>query len=40
MHDSFLNKIRVAGKEDERSQERSRELVRIGKVEKICQTIG
>jgi len=30
MHDSFLNKIRVAGKEDERWQERSRERVRIG----------
>ena len=29
MNDSFLDKIRVAGKEDEMWQERGRELVRV-----------
>jgi len=29
MKDSFLNKIRVAGKENEKWQERGRELVRV-----------
>jgi len=31
MNDSFLNKIRVAGKEDGKWQERGRELVRLKK---------
>jgi len=29
MNDSFLNKIRVAGKDDERWQDRGRELIRL-----------
>ena len=29
MNDSFLDKIKVAGKEDEKWQDRGRELVRI-----------
>jgi len=32
MNDSFLDKIRVAGKEDERWQERGRELVRLREI--------
>jgi len=34
MNDSFVDKIRVAGKEDERWQERGRELVRLREVGK------
>jgi len=30
MNDSFLDKIRMAGKEDEKWQDRGRELVRLG----------
>jgi len=34
MHNSFLDKIRVAGKEDERWQERVHEMVRLREVGK------